>query len=142
MRSRSRKKEQEPGRERIHGSMDGRTAGQTEMGGGRSVWMRDLGTEDGDAAAQGPAHCNADADRTCALRRVKDTEGNAIVRLEKGNSIGMWSLMGDTDASSPYGFPVVFVAATHVHANVISMQSFQNVLAICPKELVDEVSRR
>jgi hypothetical protein len=49
-----------------------------------------------------------------ALCRVEDTSGNKVVELRHGDALGMWALMGDHDASSPFGYPVNFVAESHL----------------------------
>eukprot|EP00288_Rhodomonas_lens_P019831 CAMPEP_0177689442 /NCGR_PEP_ID=MMETSP0484_2-20121128/201_1 /TAXON_ID=354590 /ORGANISM="Rhodomonas lens, Strain RHODO" /LENGTH=703 /DNA_ID=CAMNT_0019199851 /DNA_START=9 /DNA_END=2117 /DNA_ORIENTATION=+ len=71
--------------------------------------------------------------------RVEDMEGTKVWELSKGDPLGEWALMGDLDASSSFGFPVVFVAQTHLQVHKISREAFDGVLAMCPAGLVQEV---
>ena len=50
--------------------------------------------------------------------RVDDVNGVKVVDLVKGQSVGMWSLMGDDDPAAPFGFPVAFIANSNLEVSL------------------------
>lgn len=69
-----------------------------------------------------------DVDRVVAsMRRVEDVNKNKVVDLNKGQSLGMWSLMGDDDPSSPFGFPVAFIANSNLKVSLLRRSAVEDI---------------